>query len=353
MKVATVVGARPQFVKAAPVSRVLRQRHAECLIHTGQHYDARMSQLFFDELDIPDPDYNLGVGSGPHGKQTGEMLGAIEAILLADRFDLVLVYGDTNSTLAGALVAAKLSIPLAHIEAGLRSFNRDMPEEINRVIADHVANVLFCPTEYAVNNLAAEGIRLGVHNVGDVMLDALRERMCHGLPVEHVLGRHGLERRSYVLATIHRAENTDQPERLRSILAGLAALDEPVLLPLHPRTRAAMQQFGIAPDAGWVQFSEPLSFSEMLAAEANARVIVTDSGGVQKEACWLGVPCVTTRNETEWIETVESGWNVLVGTDAESIVRAVRTASAPGNATPLAGERASDKICALLEARYG
>jgi UDP-GlcNAc3NAcA epimerase len=353
MRVATVVGARPQFVKAAPVSHVLRRRHEECLIHTGQHYDAKMSQLFFDELDIPDPDYNLGVGSASHGKQTADMLAGIEALLLKDKVDLVLVYGDTNSTLAGALAASKLHVPVAHVEAGLRSFNRLMPEEINRVLTDHLAEALFCPTNQSVTNLAREGINQGVHLVGDVMRDAMREQLERGVPSVRLLTEHDLRSKEYVLATIHRAENTDDPDRLRSIMAGLASIGEPVLLPLHPRTRAALQRSGVAPDCGHIRLSEPLTFSEMLAAEQNARVIVTDSGGVQKEAGWLSVPCVTVRNETEWVETVESGWNVLVGTDSQAIAEAVLAAQPPYANVLDADPSASEQICATLEEVYG
>jgi UDP-GlcNAc3NAcA epimerase len=352
VRIVTVLGARPQFVKAAPVSRALRRRHQECIIHTGQHYDARMSQQFFDELSIPRPDYNLGVGSHSHGKQTGEMLAGIEAVLCQEDCDLVLVYGDTNSTLAGALAGAKLHLPVAHVEAGLRSFNRRMPEEINRVVADRVSDLLFCPTEAAVRNLSAEGIVQGVHLVGDVMLDALRERVAAGLSAERVLGPLGLRDGRYVLATVHRAENTDDPGRLESIVRGLLALDEPVLLPLHPRTRAALERFGLyQTSSAGLHIVEPLGFADMLAVERAARVIVTDSGGVQKEACWLGVPCVTVREETEWVETVDSGWNVLVGTDTSALVRAVRAARPPAAAALGAQESASENICAVLEGR--
>jgi UDP-GlcNAc3NAcA epimerase len=353
MRVATVVGARPQFVKVAPVSSVLRGKHTETLIHTGQHYDVRMSDVFFEELRIPEPDHHLGVGSGPHGKQTGEMLARIEQVLESDRFDVVLVYGDTNSTLAGALAAAKLHIPVAHVEAGLRSFNRRMPEEINRVVADHVADLLFCPTQVAVDNLINEGITRGVHLVGDVMLDTLRMQVERGLPGDRLLSELDLRAHQYVLATIHRAENTDDARRLASILAGLDELAEPVVLPVHPRTRAALDRHQLRPVNGHIRLVEPLSFAEMLAAEANARVIVTDSGGVQKEACWLGVPCVTIREETEWLETVESGWNVLVGTDKGAIATAVRNAAPPAPTLPRDDGSASERICAVLEACFG
>jgi UDP-N-acetylglucosamine 2-epimerase len=280
------------------------------------------------------------------------MLSRIETILTAQPFDVVLVYGDTNSTLAGALAAAKLHIPVAHVEAGLRSFNRRMPEEINRVVADHLSEVLFCPTQAAVDNLVNEGITQGVHHVGDVMRDTMRDQVNRGLPSERLLAKHKLVSGKYVLATIHRAENTGDAARLASILAGLDALDEPVLLPLHPRTRAALARFGLSPANGHIRMVEPLSFSEMLAAEASARVIVTDSGGVQKEASWLRVPCVTVREQTEWVETVESGWNVLVGTDPRLITAAVERARPPAEVQPRVDASASEKICSILEACF-
>jgi len=312
-----------------------------------------MSDVFFEELEIPAPDHHLGVGSGPHGRQTGEMLARIEQVLESESFDFVLIYGDTNSTLAGALAGAKLHIPVAHVEAGLRSFNRRMPEEINRVVADHVSDLLFCPTQVAVDNLTAEGITRGVHLVGDVMLDTLRMQVERGLPTQRLLASLDLQPQQYVLATIHRAENTDDPRRLASILAGLDALAEPVVLPLHPRTRAALDRHQLNPGNGHVKLVEPLSFAEMLAAEASARVIVTDSGGVQKEASWLRVPCVTVREETEWVETVESGWNVLVGTEERAITSAVRAAAPPVTAAPHDEASATERICSILEACVG
>jgi UDP-N-acetylglucosamine 2-epimerase len=263
----------------------------------------------------------------------------------------VLVYGDTNSTLAGALAAAKLGVPIAHVEAGLRSFNRTMPEEINRVVTDHLSDLLFCPTPTAVTNLGNEGIGRGAHLVGDVMLDALRDRVNAGLPSDALLDRLGLTAGHYVLTTLHRAENTDDPARLRAILSALFELDEPLLLPLHPRTRAALQKADLNLTVpNHVRITEPLGFSDMLAAETNARVIATDSGGVQKEAFWLGVPCVTLRHETEWVETVEAGWNTLVDADPGAIHSAIKGARAPSDRPPVSGtEVASDKIRKLLE----
>jgi UDP-GlcNAc3NAcA epimerase len=323
MHIVTIVGARPQFVKAAVVSHALQQSGlAEVLVHTGQHYDPQMSQVFFDELGIPEPAVNLGVGSGPHGAQTGEMMRALEQYLLDHPMpDGVLVYGDTNSTMAGALVAAKLHLPLAHVEAGLRSFNRRMPEEINRVVTDHVSNLLFCPTDTAVENLRREGITQGVEQTGDVMLDATRfyaERAAAQAPLSR-LTTHAPG--TYHLATVHRAENTDDPVRLWQIFEAFARLEAPVLLPLHPRTRHRLAD-GLVPKN--VELRPPASYLEMLTLTRHARRVLTDSGGLQKEAVWLGTPCLTLRAETEWIETQASGWNQVVGTDPERIVAAAR-----------------------------
>lgn len=329
MKIITVVGARPQFIKAAPVSRELRQRHTEVLIHTGQHYDDAMSAIFFRELEIPEPDVNLGVGSGPHGQQTGAMLARIEEILLVERPAWVLVYGDTNSTLAGALAAAKLHIPVAHVEAGLRSFNRRMPEEINRVLTDHISALLFCPTQTAVDNLAAEGITQGVHLVGDVMHEALLWAAERARTHSTILERLGVREKGYLLATVHRAENTDDPARLRAILDAFAALDEPIVFPIHPRTKARIETLGLKSKIANLKSIPPVGYLDMVQLEQSARMILTDSGGIQKEAYWLGVPCVTLRDETEWVETVETGWNVLAGAEKGRIVAAVRSLVAP------------------------
>ena len=310
MRILTVLGARPQFIKAAAVSRRLRERPdvREILVHTGQHYDENMSDVFFRELELPDPNYHLGVGSGSHGAQTGRMLERIEEVLLKERPDVVLVYGDTNSTLAGALAAAKLHVPVAHVEAGLRSFNRNMPEEINRVLTDHIARWLFAPTPTAVNNLKREGIAgAGVVLVGDVMYDlALMIGGRHGS-----VDRWGLSPGQYVLATIHRAENTDDPARLAAIFDGLNALAKriPVVIPLHPRTLAVL---GADAADFAVRIIDPVGYFDMACLEKNARLIVTDSGGVQKEAFFHRVPCVTLRDETEWIELVEIGWNRII-----------------------------------------
>lgn len=342
MKLVTIVGARPQFVKAAPVSRALAARGvAEVLVHTGQHYDPELSDVFFEQLALRRPDYNLGIGSASHGAQTGRMLEAIEGVLLAERPEWALVYGDTNSTLAGALAAAKLGVPVAHVEAGLRSFNRAMPEEINRVVADHLAALLFCPTEAAVRNLAAEGITQGVHLVGDVMYDSAlyNLRLAEGRPSP--LAAIGVAERDYYLATLHRPVNTNDPARLRALIEELARLDAPVVLPLHPRTAKALDAAGIAANRGSLRPIGPASYLDMLMLERHARAIITDSGGVQKEAYFFGVPCITLRAETEWVETVEIGWNVLVDADAARLREAVARARAwDGSGAPFGGQGA-------------
>ena len=333
MKVVTVVGARPQFIKAAPVCKALRSAgHSEYLVHTGQHYDYGMSQVFFDELGIPPPGINLGIGSGGHGWQTGQMLVRLEEVLLAQRPDWMLVYGDTNSTLAGALAAVKLGIPVAHVEAGLRSFNRAMPEEHNRVLTDHIADLLFCPTQTAVDHLRAEGITSGVYLVGDTMYDAVLQFAEAARQRSTIMARLGLRPKGYLLATVHRPYNTDVPKNLRSILGAFAEIVEPVIFPVHPRTRKKIIELGLAAGAGPTAnpcMIEPVGYLDMLALQQNARLILTDSGGIQKEAYWLGVPCITLRTETEWVETVQAGWNVVVGADRARIVAAVQDFTPP------------------------
>jgi UDP-GlcNAc3NAcA epimerase len=327
-KVVTIVGARPQFIKAAAVSRKIQQVHAdavqELLVHTGQHYDTNMSGIFFEELGIPAPAYNLEIAGGSHGEMTGRMLQEIERVLQRESPDWVVIYGDTNSTLAGALAAAKLHIPVAHVESGLRSGNMRMPEEVNRIVADRLSTVLFCPTSAAVENLRNEGISRGVHEIGDVMYDVALHYGMRARSESKVLARLGLKNRSYALATCHRAENTDDPERLNEIMTGLGRLAEhmDVVLPLHPRTRKKIEENGFLSVISAVKVVEPLAFLDMIASEQSARVVVTDSGGVQKEAFFYGVPCVTMRDETEWVETVLSGWNTLAGADADAIVSA-------------------------------
>lgn len=349
MKFLSIVGARPQFIKAAPLSRELRKRHQEFLVHTGQHYDQDMSEVFFSELGIPAPDVNLGVGSGSHGAQTGAMLTGIETVLQAERPDWVIVYGDTNSTLAGALAAAKLSIPIAHVEAGLRSYNRRMPEEINRVVTDHLAQLNLCPSQVAVSNLSNEGITAGVHLVGDVMSDSLRwarEQVSGRSP--SLLHSLGTRAKSFLLCTIHRSENTDDPAKLANILRALNQLDGTVLFPVHPRTRKAIGSLQY-PLKSHVKLLAPVGYVDMVALAESARAILTDSGGLQKEAYWLGVPCITLRDETEWTETVSNGWNVIAGTDTDRIVGSVRGLVCPVTRPPLYGDgNVAHKCVALI-----
>ena len=347
MKLVSIVGARPQFIKAAAVSRELRRRHHEVLVHTGQHYDYEMSGIFFEGLEIPRPDVNLGVGSGSHGAQTAAMLKGVEDVLLDERPDYVLVYGDTNSTLAGALAASKLSIPVAHVEAGLRSFNRSMPEEINRLVADHLSELLLCPSDTAVRNLAAEGITQNAHLVGDVMLDVLNWAKQRLSETPKILQQLGLVRQSYVLATVHRSENTDDLSRLAQILRAFNSLDEPVIFPVHPRTQKAITETGFTVKSH-VRLIDPVGYMDMMALARAARMVMTDSGGLQKEAYWLGVPCVTMRAETEWVETVQAGWNTLVGSDSERIIEAVRSFTPNGTHPALYGDGSASVNCVDL-----
>lgn len=293
-------------------------------MHTGQHYDPEMSEVFFEELHIPKPEYNLGIGSGPHGKQTGMILTKIEEVLLKEKPDLVLVYGDTNSTLAGALAAAKLHIPVAHVEAGLRSFDRTMPEEINRVVTDHISDSLFCPTENAVKLLAKEGITRGVHLVGDVMADVLEFNKTLAEKNSHIIETLGLEPGGYGVATIHRPSNTDNPDALSVIIRTFGKAEMPIVFPVHPRTRKYLKEYGLLGRMPTnVKIIEPLGYLDMIRLMGNAKKILTDSGGIQKEAYMLGVPCITLRENTEWIETLHDGWNILTGADDEKILSAL------------------------------
>lgn len=361
-QVITVVGARPQFVKAAAVSRAIaafNRRNSniqieEKIVHTGQHYDDNMSRVFFEELQIQFPSVNLEVGSGTHGYQTGMMLERIEKILMECRPDAVLVYGDTNSTLAAALAASKLHIPIAHVEAGLRSFNRRMPEEINRVVTDHLSTILFCPTDAAVQNLAKEGITKNVHQVGDVMYDSVLFNSELSDRSSDILTRLSLKSKSFYLATIHRAENTDVPERLQSILDAFGGMDIPIVLPLHPRTKKTIGT-KLKHFKKNMKIIDPVSYFDMLALEKHSRIIFTDSGGVQKEAFWLGVPCITLREETEWVELVEAGCNQIVGADTSAICEArlkaedILERGVPSHASDLYGNgRSSERIAEIL-----
>ncbi|MFW6180751.1 MAG: non-hydrolyzing UDP-N-acetylglucosamine 2-epimerase [Spirochaetota bacterium] len=367
--VLSVVGARPQFIKAAVVCGSLRVAGVpQLLVHTGQHYDPNMSDVFFRELGVPEPDHWLGVGSGSHGAQTGRMLAAVEEVLERRRPGLVVVFGDTNSTLAGALAAAKLDIPVAHVEAGLRSFRRSMPEEVNRVLTDHLAELLFAPTPVAMENLRRESLERGSFMVGDVMLDiALRVQRRVQPRAQQVLDRFGLKAKRFVLATVHRAENTDHGGNLEQIVAALdrvAAAGIPVFFPVHPRTRKRLLELGLPgqPAPARLLLHEPVSYGDMVVLEQNARVIVTDSGGVQKEACFFGTPAVVAREETEWTEAVDAGRNMLAGADQERIVGAVTAlwrdgallpgggALPPGQALYGSGD-AAEKITSILKER--
>lgn len=322
MKIITVIGARPQFIKAAAVSNRLRKNHDEILVHTGQHYDNNMSDIFFDELGIPKPNYNLNIGSGNHGYQTGKMLAELENIYLNEKPDLVLVYGDTNSTLAGALAASKLLIPIAHIEAGLRSFNMKMPEEQNRVLTDHISKYLFAPTDTAINNLKNENVTENVFNTGDVMFDAIKLFKEKALETSKVLIDNNISPNEYILSTIHRAENTNDITRLKNIISALNECDKNVVLPLHPRTLKFIKDYGLKINNN-IKIINPVGYLDMINLENNSQKIVTDSGGVQKEAYFLQKPCITMRDETEWIETVENGWNTIVGSDKDKILNAI------------------------------
>ena len=359
MKICTIIGARPQFIKAAPVSRAIAEhnRLAEVIIHTGQHFDADMSDVFFKELNIPEPHYNLGINSASHGAMTGRMLEKIEEILIKEKPDWVLVCGDTNSTLAGALAASKLHIPIAHVEAGLRSFNREMPEEHNRVLTDHCADILFCPTERAVENLRNEGFTNIVTNpsplipnpyslplvtnVGDVMLDAALYYKQYAKKPQFDLPE------QFILATIHRAENTEEPERLKSIFRAFDKICQeiPIILPLHPRTRKIIQDLKLKTSNFKLQIVEPVSYLEMVYLLERCILVMTDSGGLQKESYFFGKPCVTLRDETEWVETVEAGWNVVVGADHEKIVSAAGFFKHPDHRPDLHGDgQAAERI---------
>jgi UDP-GlcNAc3NAcA epimerase len=323
-RIVTIVGNRPQFVKAAAVSRLLRERHEELLVHTGQHYDDELSRVFFDELGIPAPDRELGAGSGTNTEQTARILAALEPVLGELRPQLALVYGDTNSTLAGALAAAQAAIPVGHVEAGMRSFDHSMPEELNRVLTDHASDLLLCSTQTAMDNLDREGVRGETHLVGDVMADvslAFREIAAQRSTIVADLG---LEPGGYLAATAHRAGNVDLPERLEQLVALLEALPRPVVFPVHPRTRARLEAAGLLGRLEGVTLTPPLGYLDFLELARHARTILTDSGGVQKEAYLLGVPCVTLRDSTEWVETVDAGWNVLVDLDRDAALAAVQ-----------------------------
>ncbi|MFC2007797.1 non-hydrolyzing UDP-N-acetylglucosamine 2-epimerase [Chloroflexota bacterium] len=350
MKIVSVIGARPQFIKCSVLSREIRKKHQEIIIHTGQHYDYEMDKLFFDELQIPEPDYNLEVGSGTHGYQTGEMLKKLEQVLIQEKPNLVLVYGDTNSTLAGALAAAKLQIRLGHVEAGLRSFDKSMPEEINRVLTDHCSDLLFCPTQTAAKNLKNEHISCGIYITGDVMADALlyaREVAERSGILEEL----GLRSKEYLVATIHRQGNVDNQRNLSAIVDTLCRIDETVVFPVHPRTEKSLKQFKLYRKLkGKVKVLKPLGYVEFIKLLSNSKRVITDSGGIQKEAYILKVPCITVRETTEWVETVKNGWNVLTGVDIERITKMAREFQPCGEQKNVFGHNASKKICVAIDA---
>ncbi len=372
-KLLSIIGVRPQFVKAAMVCAAVErfnrqlpeQEHIEhVLLNTGQHYDFEMADVFFQQLPLPAPDFNLDVGSGTHGAQTAAMLEKIERILLLHRPDCVVVYGDTNSTLAAALAAAKVHVPVAHIESGLRSFNRCMPEEINRIVADHVSTILLCPTEAAVQQLQSEGITENVYFTGDVMLDAVFTFSPLATISSNALTALGVEPKQYILTTIHRAENTDSPHRLRQLVETLCRLERPTVFSMHPRLRAKLEHQAEYRElqeklarAPHLKITPPLSYLDMLHLEANARLVMTDSGGVQKETFFAGTPCLTLRDETEWIETLEGGWNRVVGTSPQVILPLVESLWTGNGATPASkpklsafgNGRAADNILEILQ----
>ncbi|MDP2210256.1 MAG: UDP-N-acetylglucosamine 2-epimerase (non-hydrolyzing) [Candidatus Aquicultor sp.] len=339
-KIVTIVGARPQFIKSLPVSNQIRKSFREVLVHTGQHYDNNMSAVFFEEMGIPEPDYNLGVGSGTQAGQTAQMLERIERVLLDEKPDTLLIYGDTNSTLAGALAASKLHVPIAHVEAGLRSFDKKMPEEVNRIVADHVSEYLFCPTQTAVDNLKNEGITEGVELVGDVMYDAALHFGAIADSKSDILDKLGVAAGDYLLATIHRSSNTDIVDNLKVLLEVLVESGQSIVFPVHPRTRKVVNESGLQKiiDGSKVRLTDPVGYIDFLKLEKNAAKILTDSGGVQKEAFFFAVPCITLRDTTEWVETVESGWNVLVHVDKELILRKISDFAPTGTPAQLFGD---------------
>jgi len=350
MNIVSIVGARPQFIKCAPVSKEMRKNNHEILVHTGQHYDYELSKVFFDQLGIPKPSYSLGVGSASHGKQTGMMLLEIEKVLLKEKPDFVLVYGDTNSTLAGALAAVKLHITIGHVESGLRSFDRTMPEEINRVLTDHASDLLFVPTKTAIKNLKNEGISKNVFLVGDVMYDVLKQNIAIAARSQ-ILEILAIKPKDYLLATIHRPSNTDNLKNLSQILEAFSSVNKQIIFPVHPRTEHLIKKHGLQKKIGKnIKIMKSASYFDFLWLEKNANKILTDSGGIQKESYLLKVPCITLRDNTEWVETIEDGWNVLVGKNKEKILDAIHNFNPTGKQRDLFGTGdASTKIVKIIE----
>ena len=333
MKILSVVGARPQFIKLAFLSKEIRKHFKEVIVHTGQHYDYEMSKLFFENLEIPKPDYNLGVGSAERDEQINKMVEGLEKIFLEEKPDMVIVFGDTNSTLAGARAASKLGIKLAHVESGMRSFDKTMPEEINRIETDKVSDILFCSTKTSVDNLGKEGIKGSVHLVGDIMIDTLKASIATAEKSSHILEQLSLKKKEFMVATIHRAGNTDDEENLKNIVEAFVECGEKIVFPVHPRTSKALKSYNLNNkfENTNVVVVKPLSYTNMLVLEKNSKKILTDSGGMQKEAYFFKVPCVTIRDTTEWVETVEDGWNVLTGPNKKKILDAIKNFESKGN----------------------
>lgn len=350
MKILTIVGARPQFIKAAPFSTEVRRRHTEVLVHTGQHYDVNMSDIFFRELGVPEPDYHLDAGGGSHATQTAKIVAGVEAVIIKESPDLVLVYGDTNSTLAAALAAAKLHVSVAHVEAGLRSYNKCMPEEINRCLTDHASSVLLCPSKQAVGNLAREGIHRNVYDVGDIMLDVLR-KSAPQIAASRVLQKERVVEGKYLLATVHRAENTDNIDNITALLKSFGETEVPILFPLHPRTKKVIHANGIKIPSN-VKPIEPLGYFDLMCCLKHAHKVLTDSGGLQKEAYWVGTPCITLRGETEWVETLAGGWNTLVGVDSGRIADALRAPTPTRDREDVYGNGTTAAQCVTILERF-
>jgi len=352
MKILTVVGARPQFIKAVLVSEELRKKHKEVLVHTGQHYDRELSDIFFEELAIPEPDYNLGIGSDSHAVQTGKMMIAIEKLLFDEKPDWVLVYGDTNSTLAGALAAVKIHIPVAHVEAGPRMFDKNIPEEVNRVLTDRISSLLFAPTQTSVDNLKKEGITKGVHLTGDIMLDSFLYFSSIAKRKSKILAELGLGKKGYLLATVHRAGNTDNEQSLRSIVDAFLSVDDRIVFPVHPRTEKYLKQYGLwdsLKKAPHIMVIDPVGYLDSIMLTQNAKKVLTDSGGLQKEAYFAKVPCITLDETTGWVETVEDGWNILAASNREKIIEAIKHFEPEGKQRDVFGDgKAAEKIVAIL-----
>lgn len=352
MKIASIVGARPQFVKLAPFSLQIRKKHKELIIHTGQHYHVNMSDSFFSDLSIPDPDYHLEIGSDTHGVQTGKMLSSLERVILDEKPDLVVVFGDTNSTLAGALAAAKIQTPVIHIEAGLRSFNRAMPEEINRIVADHLADYLYVPTSTAMKNLKREGLEEKSYLTGDIMVDSLNMALDRAKENSRVLENHRLASGGYYLLTLHRPQNVDNYPYLKKLLSQLNRLEHPVLFPVHPRTEKVLSENEMQPLASVypnILFVEPVSYIDFIFLQKNAWKILTDSGGIQKEAYILQIPCLTVRDETEWVETVEAGWNILINPFEDDFIEKIKNHNKPSEYPLLYGSNVAEKMADLID----